>query len=581
MKTKKINQHKKFAFSMPKTLSSQVKVVGIGGCGSNAVNHLQSFRLEDTDLVVCNTDSQALEHSPVANKFQLGEKLTYGTGAGGDPEMGKKAAQESLKELEQIAESRTKVVILTAGMGGGTGTGALPVVAKMLKEKNILTIAMVTFPFDFEGPKRLELAKKGIEELSNSIDSLLILRNNVLRKRYGDMGVEDAFKKSDEVLVKSTSCILKVLTQHFTINIDLQDLQSVLNRKGQSVFGYSTAGGPDRAKKVISKVLDSPLLAESCVTDVDKALLLILSKNKDVRIKEVEEITQYFNQAAQKEVNFILGFGTDDTLGNEIGVILIASGIEKAPIKQDVNYILGEEVDTKLIFKCPYHELGLLADKNNQANQDLSEESFPLDEKDQYIDRDESPQDEILDTSQFNEPEDSPQPAKNQIESESLGDLSEVLDLQKPEDNEISFREYTEQNSTEFESAEKNQIEELKFVESDSDQGNSLTSSEESQQEFEENGDLQELNINQVDVLENEELLDSEADRVESQPVEIDSEFDNFMKLSKGFDSLNEVEFISKSIYDKEVKSTSRPPKELNEYYFENKSNLRDQKKRK
>ncbi len=352
-------------FILPKTLSNQVKIVGIGGCGSNSVNHLHRLNLENTDLVICNTDSQALESSSVSNKFQLGVQLTYGTGAGGDPQVGKKAAEESLSELEQIAESRTKVVILTAGMGGGTGTGALPVIAKMLRSKSILTIAIVTFPFDFEGPKRLNIAKKGLKELSENFDSLLVLRNNVLKDRFGDLTMSDAFDKSDEILIKTTKCILNVLTQNFRVNIDLQDLKSVLNSQGQSFIGYGESSGKDRTKKAITDALNNPLLAESFVKDVEEALLLVISKDFDLTINEMETITSYINHEAGKKINYFIGVGSDENLEEEISITLIGSGYEKATIQEEVNFELEKDFDIKQVFKDPYFELGLNDDKGS------------------------------------------------------------------------------------------------------------------------------------------------------------------------------------------------------------------------
>ena len=346
-------------FILPKTLSNQVKVVGIGGCGSNSVNHLHELNLENTDLVICNTDSQALDSSPVPNKFQLGAQLTYGTGAGGDPRVGKKAAEESLSELEQIAESRTKVIILTAGMGGGTGTGALPVIAKMLRNKNILTIAIVTFPFDFEGPKRLSIAKNGLKELSENFDSLLVLRNNVLKDRFGNLTMSDAFDKSDEILIKTTNCILTVLTQNFKINIDLKDLKSVLNSQGQSFIGYGESSGKNRAKKAITEALNNPLLSESFVKDVEEALLIVVSKEFDLTINEMEAITSHINTESGKKINYFIGIGSDENLKEEISITLIGSGSEKVSIQEEVNFELDKEFDIKQVFKDPYFELGL------------------------------------------------------------------------------------------------------------------------------------------------------------------------------------------------------------------------------
>ena len=247
-------------FDLPKNQSNVIKVIGVGGGGSNAINHMFTQGIKGVDFVICNTDAQALNSSAVPNKIQLGLHITEGLGAGANPEIGEKAAIESLEDIRTMLDTNTKMVFITAGMGGGTGTGAAPIIAKMARELDILTVGIVTMPFQFEGKIRNTQAHKGIEKLRNVVDSLVIINNNKLREVYGNLGFKAGFSKADEVLSTAARGIAEVITHHYTQNIDLRDAKTVLTNSGTAIMGASTAVGENRAKKAITTALDSPLL---------------------------------------------------------------------------------------------------------------------------------------------------------------------------------------------------------------------------------------------------------------------------------------------------------------------------------
>ena len=266
-----------FNFDLPKNRSNVIKVIGIGGGGGNAINHMFQQGIMGVDFVICNTDAQALEKSAVPIKIQLGASLTEGLGAGANPDVGKKAAQESLDDITTLLSTQTKMVFITAGMGGGTGTGAAPIIAKMAKEMDILTVGIVTMPFQFEGKIRLEQAQRGLEELKSSVDSLIVINNNKLREVYGNLGFKAGFSKADEVLATAARGIAEVITHHYTQNIDLKDAKTVLSNSGSAIMGSATAEGENRAQESIVKALDSPLLNDNKITGCKNVLLLIVS----------------------------------------------------------------------------------------------------------------------------------------------------------------------------------------------------------------------------------------------------------------------------------------------------------------
>lgn len=313
-------------FDMPKSQSNTIKVIGVGGGGSNAVNHMFQQDIKGVDFVICNTDAQALENSPIPNKIQLGADLTSGLGAGANPEVGEKAAQESIKEIQQMLNTQTKMVFITAGMGGGTGTGAAPIIAKIAKDMDILTVGIVTMPFQFEGRMRSKQAQIGIDQLRNNVDSLIVINNNKLREVYGNLGFKAGFSKADEVLSTAARGIAEVITHHYKQNIDLHDAKTVLSNSGTAIMGSAREEGTTRAKSAIVKALDSPLLNDNKITGAKNVLLLIVSGTNEVTLDEIGEINDFIQTEAGFEANIIMGIGEDQELGDAISVTIVATG---------------------------------------------------------------------------------------------------------------------------------------------------------------------------------------------------------------------------------------------------------------
>ena len=313
-------------FDMPKTQSNTIKVIGVGGGGSNAVNHMFTQSIKGVDFVICNTDSQALENSPIPNKIQLGVALTSGLGAGANPEIGAQAAKESMQEIQQMLNTQTKMVFITAGMGGGTGTGAAPIIAKIAKDMDILTVGIVTMPFQFEGKRRAKQAQLGIDQLRQNVDSLIVINNNKLREVYGNLGFKAGFSKADEVLSTASKGIAEVITHHYKQNIDLHDAKTVLSNSGTAIMGSAKEEGQDRARTAIVKALDSPLLNDNKITGAKNVLLLIVSGKSEVTLDEIGEINDYIQDEAGYDANIIMGIGEDDDLGESIAVTIVATG---------------------------------------------------------------------------------------------------------------------------------------------------------------------------------------------------------------------------------------------------------------
>jgi len=317
------------AFDLPKNQSNVIKVIGVGGGGSNAVNHMYQKGITGVDFAICNTDAQALQNSPVATKIQLGASLTEGLGAGANPDVGEQAAMESIDDIKTMLSSRAKMVFITVGMGGGTGTGAAPIIAKIAKEMDLLTVGIVTIPFSFEGKMRNEQAQKGIEKLRQHIDSLVVINNNKLREVYGNLGFKAGFSKADEVLSTAASGIAEVITHHYTQNIDLKDAKTVLSNSGTAIMGSATASGQNRAQEAITMALDSPLLNDNKINGAKNVLLLIVSGSVEITIDEIGEINDYIQSEAKSNVDIIMGVGDDAELGEAIAVTVIATGFNK------------------------------------------------------------------------------------------------------------------------------------------------------------------------------------------------------------------------------------------------------------
>jgi cell division protein FtsZ len=325
------------SFDLPKNQSNVIKVIGVGGGGSNAINHMFKQGIKGVDFIVCNTDSQALDNSSVPNKIQLGVNLTEGLGAGANPDVGHQSAIESVAEIEKVLDRNTKMVFITAGMGGGTGTGAAPVIAQLAKERDILTVGIVTLPFLFEGKVRQEQALIGIEKLRKQVDSLIVINNNKLREVYGNLGFKAGFSKADEVLATASRGIAEVITHHYTQNIDLRDAKTVLYNSGTAIMGSSVSSGENRAKEGIIAALDSPLLNDNKITGAKNVLLLIVSGSNEITIDEIAEINEHIQSEAGSNANIIMGVGEDEALGDAIAVTIIATGFDVEQQNEIVN----------------------------------------------------------------------------------------------------------------------------------------------------------------------------------------------------------------------------------------------------
>ena len=354
------------SFNMPKTQSNTIKVIGVGGGGSNAVNHMFTQQIKGVDFVICNTDSQALENSSVPNKIQLGAHLTSGLGAGANPEIGAQAAKESMQEIQQMLNTQTKMVFITAGMGGGTGTGAAPIIAKIAKDMDILTVGIVTMPFAFEGRRRSKQAQEGIDQLRQNVDSLIVINNNKLREVYGNLGFKAGFSKADEVLSTASRGIAEVITHHYKQNIDLHDAKTVLSNSGTAIMGSAKEEGTNRARTAIVKALDSPLLNDNKITGAKNVLLLIVSGTNEVTLDEIGEINDYIQDEAGYDANIIMGVGEDEKLGDSIAVTIVATGfaidqqstITNTEVKKIVHTLENDQkatynFDEKTITKTP------------------------------------------------------------------------------------------------------------------------------------------------------------------------------------------------------------------------------------
>lgn len=314
------------SFDMPKNQSNVIKVIGVGGGGSNAVNHMYNKGIKGVDFVVCNTDAQALNSSPVPFKIQLGAALTEGLGAGANPEIGEQSAMESMEDIKNMLNTKSKMLFITVGMGGGTGTGAAPIIAKIAQELDILTVGIVTIPFSFEGKMRNEQAQIGIRRLRKHVDSLVVINNNKLREVYGNLGFKAGFSKADEVLSTAATGIAEVITHHYTQNIDLRDAKTVLSNSGTAIMGSAQASGSNRAQNAITKALDSPLLNDNKIEGAKNVLLLIVSGTSEVTIDEIGEINDYIQSEAKTNVDIIMGVGEDESFGDAIAVTIIATG---------------------------------------------------------------------------------------------------------------------------------------------------------------------------------------------------------------------------------------------------------------
>lgn len=367
-----------FSFDLPKNRSNVIKVIGVGGGGSNAINHMFQQGINGVDFVVCNTDAQALQESPVPIKIQLGATLTEGLGAGANPEVGAKAAEESMETLQALLETQTKMIFITAGMGGGTGTGAAPILARMAKAMDILTVGIVTMPFQFEGKLRLDQAQDGLDKLRAEVDSLIVINNNKLREVYGNLGFKTGFAKADEVLATAARGIAEVITHHYTQNIDLKDAKTVLTNSGTAIMGSAQASGAQRAQEAIVKALDSPLLNDNKIKGCKNVLLLIVSGTEEITIDEIGEINDFIQDEAGHNANIIMGVGEDESLDAAISVTVIATGFNADQQHEIVNSEAKKIIHNLEEDQVMKHDLGDL--QNTKVVSDSSTaEMDPLD----------------------------------------------------------------------------------------------------------------------------------------------------------------------------------------------------------
>jgi cell division protein FtsZ len=337
-----------FTVELPKDRSSIIKVIGVGGGGGNAVNHMYSEGIQGVDFFICNTDAQALEKSPIMNKVQIGSSLTEGRGAGSNPEIGRKAAEESIHDIIESLGSNTQMVFITAGMGGGTGTGAAPVIAKAARDKGILTVGIVTTPFMFEGNKRCTAAFHGIEEIRDSVDSLLVVSNDRIKEIYGNLPISKAFGYADNILATAAKGIAEIITIAGSINVDFEDVKTAMTGSGVSIMGMGTSEGDDRAMRAVSQALNSPLLDDNKIQGASDLLVNISYGDEEATMDEYATINEYLQAETGSDANLKCGLCYDENLGRSLSVTVIATGFNRAENRynaiaanSEVEYNLG------------------------------------------------------------------------------------------------------------------------------------------------------------------------------------------------------------------------------------------------
>ncbi|MEL6987292.1 MAG: cell division protein FtsZ [Bacteroidota bacterium] len=372
-------------FELPQDEKSIIKVIGVGGGGSNAVNHMFSQGIVGVDFAICNTDNQALDISEVPVKIHLGPALTEGRGAGSKPQVGKEACIESIDDVRRFLERNTKMLFVTAGMGGGTGTGAAPIIAKVAREMDILTVGIVTVPFTFEGRRRSSQAKEGLEELKKNVDAVIIVSNDKLREIHGNLPISAAFAQADNILTTAAKGIAEIITMPGYVNVDFEDVSTVMKNSGVAIMGTAMMDGPDRAKKAVNAALNSPLLEENDIRGAQHILLNITSGTTEVTMDEIFEITEYVQEEAGFGVDLIWGNCYDEQLGEKLSVTLIATGFEalenkkKEVVKEKI--VVSLEEDDRTIG----HEEGIFElDKSESTNPVIEFEDIPVRKTIQY-----------------------------------------------------------------------------------------------------------------------------------------------------------------------------------------------------
>lgn len=443
-------------FDMPQNQSSAIKVIGIGGGGSNAVNYMYHKGIKGVDFVVCNTDQQALDDSPVPTKIQLGVSLTEGLGAGAWPVRGRMAAEENINDVIEVLECNTKMVFINAGMGGGTGTGAAPVIAKAAKDLDILTVAIVTIPFIFEGELRMSQAKEGIEEIKKFVDSLIIINNNKLIEIYGNLGFKSGFAKADEILATASRGIAEVITQKGHLNIDLNDAKTVLSNSGTAIMGSGTALGDGRAIKAVKGAIESPLLDNNHIRGAKKVLLLIVSGSEEVTFEEMDEISSYIQDQVMTEggspADIIMGVAEDEDLESSINVTVVATGFYEGAVVNPLTGIPEKVVhDLEAKTQITQKEDKEIKNPSNEGNLDVEESSVKV--KHNLIDSDH------IELSSSNIP------VKDNLEE--VDQSSETLDLFKSSDQKQQVSMTFDLNISEIDSSSKENLSEKNSAEED------------------------------------------------------------------------------------------------------------------
>ena len=518
------------SFDLPKNQSNVIKAIGVGGGGSNAINHMYRQGIKGVDFVICNTDAQALNNSGVPNKIQLGVNLTEGLGAGANPEIGEKAALESAEDIMAMLNVNTKMVFITAGMGGGTGTGAAPIIAQMAREMNILTVGIVTTPFSFEGKLRNDQAQAGIEKLRNHVDSLIIINNNKLREVYGNLGFKAGFSKADEVLSTASKGIAEVITHHYTQNIDLKDAKTVLSNSGTAIMGAASSSGTNRANDAITKALDSPLLNDNRITGAKNVLLLIVSGNEEITIDEIGEINDYIQEQAGYGANIIMGVGEDTELFDSISVTVIATGFN---VDQQ-NEISNTEPE-KIVHELEGNNLFSHVSEINESKENSNDE-VEIENNDKIVHiLDEEPEIETQNESSLEEEfENKPNLTSQEVKDSEekivhiLDEMEEVEeDINFDIEDEISALNAIETNQIETDSFEINTEEEIEKFDNDYE-------AESSSIEWSLFDEKEKNNISDVE--------SQESELEENDIIDKDDNFNNEIEENHLFESVIEIE---------------------------------------
>lgn len=455
-------------FDMPKNQSSIIKVIGVGGGGSNAVNHMYRQGIKGVDFIICNTDAQAMESSPVPTKIQLGER---GLGAGSIPAVGKEAASQKIDQIKEILEKNTQMVFITAGMGGGTGTGAAPVIAEIAKSLGILTVAIVTIPFTFEGKKRKFQADDGLLELRKHADTMLIICNDKLRELCGDLKLSEAFNKADDVLTTAAKGIAEIITVTGYINVDFEDVRTVMKESGKAIMGCAQAEGENRALDAVKGALSSPLLNDNDIEGASNVLLYITSGKEEISMDEVTEITDYIQQEAKSQAEIIWGNGYDESLGNKISITLIATGFDAnkkaAGQEKKTTYALNDDIRLESLKPAAAASMETMETRRpvemirKTAFENANQDDIHQDETREVITADET--ETMMTESQSAEITETPVPTMHSEPEEwKESERTFIFEFSQTEENETGE---TEGFTAEEEVAEMPGVQEMSFVE--------------------------------------------------------------------------------------------------------------------